>query len=292
MKSFSKHCCISVAGFCYSLDSARGDARFFLPECYDKFDVSSQNSEWQKILNITIQSSPKTIDLSPYPLTCLTDIWELRRTDQGGLVFSTKRNNFPKTLIIENNYTKADLFGNFKTTDGLLTYPLENLDMLIAVNWLAEQGDLVLHASGVIVDGEGYAFLGKSGAGKSTLAAALAKDHHAQVLGEDQIILRHMENKFWIFGTPWHENPAMCSPEGIPLAALFFLDRETDYGIQSISAPEGLSRIMQTAFVPYYRPELIPSIIDNLVKLAVEIPFYQLSYRLGEDVYSTYLQDL
>lgn len=160
--------------------------------------------------------------------------------------------------------------------------------MLLIVNWLAERGDLMLHASGVILDGKGYAFLGKSTAGKSTLAATLAKHHNTLVLGEDQVVLRHLEDKFWIFGTPWHENPEMCSPKGVPLDGLFFLDREAEPGIQEISAFDGVFRIMQTAFVPYYRPELIPGILDNLALLSSEVPFYQLSYELGEDVYSMF----
>lgn len=56
--------------------------------------------------------------------------------------------------------------------------------------FLAHQGHLVLHASGICLpDGRGIAFLGPSGAGKSTLAASFF-EHGAHFLTDDCLLLR------------------------------------------------------------------------------------------------------
>jgi len=125
--------------------------------------------------------------------------------------------------------------------------------------------------------------VGDPGAGKSTLAAVLATDPGVTVLGEDQVVLRYLDGCFWIFGTPWHINPDMCAPIGIPIEKIFFLDRTLKPGTTRISPLDGITRILQTAFIPYYQSKWVPGILDHLGLLAQQVPFYLLSYKLGTD---------
>jgi len=168
--------------------------------------------------------------------------------------------------------------------DGRAVYPLQGIDMALYANWLACYGDMILHAAGVAVDGQGYCFVGASGAGKSTLTTTLAATAAVTVLGEDQVILRRINDQFWIYGTPWHENTDRCSPGGAPLEKLFFLNRTIGNGVEACGRIEGITRLLQTAFVPYYRPDAVDKILDNLGRLAEQVPFYTLGYQLGADV--------
>jgi hypothetical protein len=120
--------------------------------------------------------------------------------------------------------------------------------------------------------------------GKSTLAAALAADPAVTVLGEDQVILRWLEDRFGIYGTPWHENPLLCSPLGVPLDKVFFLQRTGADGVADCAPADGVARLLQTAFVPYYRPAAVAAILERLALLAERVPFRTLRYRLGSDV--------
>jgi len=47
---------------------------------------------------------------------------------------------------------------------------------------------------------------------------------------------------------------------------------------------DGIARLLQTAFIPYYRQDAMPTILERLSLLAEAVPFYTLSYRLGDDV--------
>lgn len=60
---------------------------------------------------------------------------------------------------------------------------------------LAHQGDLVLHAGAVEIDGSALVFLGNSGRGKSTLVASL-QNTGATLLGDDAIIISQVDDVF------------------------------------------------------------------------------------------------
>lgn len=212
-----------------------------------------------------------------------TASWEFWVGAQGDYIFKIPNQESPRAVMVNNSFSIGEVYGNF-SEQPVIQYPLQDMDIRICAAWLGSHGDVLLHASGAIIDGRGYAFLGDSGAGKSTLAAALASDPSVTILGEDQVVLRYLDNQFWIYGTPWHLNPELCSPQGAPLEKLFFLGRKGHSRITQIAPIEGVSRILQTAFIPFYLPELIPGILDRLSHLSETLSFYELSYQMGSNI--------
>lgn len=220
---------------------------------------------------------------------CVNEIWELWRNKQGSFLFVGLPKNSPRWIIIDPNFTQGHFWGDLLEIIENNSYPLQGIDLPLFANWLAIHGDLILHAAGFKHFDKGYACIGVPGAGKSTLASAIAKEPDVTILGEDQVILRYLEGKFWIFGTPWHVNPDMCSPLGVPLERIFFLDRQHHQTISSMNPIEGVISILQTAFIPYYRQDKMPTILDRLMLLSENVPFYNLAYRLGSDILKTIL---
>lgn len=219
------------------------------------------------------------------PFLCQTKIWQLSRDQEGQFVFTNPLQALRRKLVVDRHFTKGTLLGDFKTIDNKDNYPLpQDLEIVLYVNWLGEYGDLVLHASGIALDGKGYAFVGPSGVGKSTLAARLKQEPGVTVLGEDQLVLRYLDGTFWIFGTPWHEDRSMCSPLGVPLEKIFFLERMDKSVLTPVAHIEGVSRLLQTAFIPYYRPEVVQHILERFEILAEAIPMAQFSYAPEENV--------
>jgi len=212
--------------------------------------------------------------------------WKFWKTEEGRLVFFVPDQRPVLQLVVAPDFSCGKVVGDFSAFPNENCYPLENLDIRLLSAWLASLGDLLLHASGVMVDDRGYCFVGNSGAGKSTLAARLIKTAGAMVLGEDQIVLRYQGGRFWMYGTPWHMREEMCSPEKVPLEKLFFINRDEPEGIHSISGMDGVKRLLQTAFIPYHLQEYIPRILDRLVLLADQVPSYSISYQLETDPWS------
>jgi len=260
-----------------------------VPPIFNKFLVETNfsqrpESDGSKTLRLKVVHEPRTIGKIWGNSLCRTPIWELWLDENHDFVFVSPRQSPPKRVTIAINFQKGAINFDFSLLQGREIYPLQSIDIRIAVNWLANFGDLILHASGVAVGSQGYCFIGTSGAGKSTLIKNLADQGELTILGEDQIILRYLNGQFWIFGTPWHEHEDRCSPIGVPLRKVFFLDRHQTPGIKECSASEGVTKILQTAFVPYYLPDKLPRIMDQLSLLSGKIPFYRLSYQLGTKV--------
>jgi len=287
---------LQIARLQLRIDNPQAEITFGLPTCHKKFlqplvapqavflkKKNELHKSLSSVLNITI------IDQSPFPIpqgvspVYRSKSWELWQLEKDRYLLTSPVHFPDRKFIFDNRFTLGSVIDNFskKFKDGC--YPLEYLDIRLFSIWLASFGDLILHASGVEMDGRGYAFLGTSGAGKSTLAAELQKNTAVTVLGEDQVILRYIDGAFWIFGTPWHMTPSMCSPRGVKLEKLFFLNRNQKAGLSTLSPISGMAQILKTAFIPYHFSEDVPLIMDRLSLLSEKVPFHSFSYQLGTD---------
>jgi hypothetical protein len=273
---------LSVARLGLRLDARGTGLRLAAPPSHAKFLVADAARAG---LTLRIRHGQPVRGEEWSPLFYPSETWELWQDKEGRYVFVAPRQCPPRRQVtVDSAFTAGEVVGELGTGAARQAlYPLDGIDIVLYVNWLAEHGDVILHACGVEAGGAGYCFAGGSGAGKSTLAESLASSGSVTVLGEDQVILRRLDGRFWIFGTPWHLNPDRCSPRGAPLARLFFLERAGAPGALTCAPLDGIARLLQTGFVPYYRPAAVSKILDNLAHLAEQVPFYTLGYRLGTD---------
>ncbi len=288
----SKKIIWEVARLTVQLNRGEADLPLEIPPGHQKFLISSQTSlpisELPEKSNASSKLDLQICDISPDPINLQnlallrSDTWEFWLEPDGSYQFVLPYEEIPVKALVRSDFSEGVIQGDFSSSKAAV-FPLKNIENRIFSAWLGTMGDIILHASGVIYDGKGYCFAGDPGAGKSDLAAALASDPGITVLGEDQVVLRYLKDRFWIFGAPWHLNPEMCSPEGIPLSKMFFLDRSLEPGAHLISPLDGITRILQTAFTPFYQPKWIPGILARLELLSQQVPFYNLSYQLGSD---------
>lgn len=294
---------LSIARLGLRLQAQDKDLQLASPPSYQEFvqpaaqpqaffhNCSNSESQDDK-LELILRINNEPINRSQRPESSLfrADNWDIWLDENDNFVLEALRLPPARRVTIETGFTRGEIQGNFSSFDYEGIYPLLNLDMKIFVNWLAGFGDLILHASAVVVDGKGYCFSGPAHIGKSTLVESLQRNHDLTVLGEDQVILRFLDGRFWVFGTPWHENPTMCSAQGVPLEKLFFLERCPDSVVKPLKPVDGMARILQNAFIPYYRQDLLPGILDRLELLSSEVPFFSLSYTLGSDPWQAILE--
>jgi len=273
---------IDARGTGLHLAAPPGHARFVEPHAAGFFESPAVFDG----LVLRVRTGPLPESREGVVPLCVAEHWELWLNEAGRYVFVAPRQSPPRRVVVAPDFSAGEVFGDFSSCNGQDLYPHQSLEIRLFVNWLANFGDVILHAAGVAIGGSGYCFAGFGGVGKSTLAATLASDPAVTVLGEDQVVLRYLQGRFWIYGTPWHENPAMCAPLGVPLEKMFFLQRTGKDGVAACTPADGVARLLQTAFVPYYRPKAVSAILDRLALLAEQVPFYSLRYHLGSDALS------
>lgn len=282
---------LEIASLIYKIDARDSGINLTVPQIFKPFQTNGSTSGIMAGLrlgglSLILENDPYIFKQVRGAPLCRSEVWELWRDDRGNEIFFSPRQSPPRRVSISPDYQSGTIAFDFSALKCASIYPLASADIRITVNWLARFGDLILHAAGLVAGEEGYCFLGASGAGKSTLATELLSQPGVQILGEDQVILRYLDGEFWIFGTPWHEHADRCSPAGAPLKKVYFVDRSLAPGIQPITPSEGIQRILQTAFIPYYLPERLPQIFDRLSLLGQTMPFFSIHYALGSDLSS------
>jgi hypothetical protein len=160
-------------------------------------------------------------------------------------------------------------------------YPL---DEVLLINYLARwrQG-LIIHALGLVDDGRGLAFCGVSGAGKSTLARLWQKTA-ATLLSDDRLILRPEGDRVWMFGTPWHGDARIASPQSVPLERLCFLAQAPKNYLSPLTPLEAATRLLVRCFPPFYDHQGMANTLEIINRVVTEIPCFELGFVPDESV--------
>ncbi|MGB7845568.1 MAG: hypothetical protein WBL63_08130 [Candidatus Acidiferrum sp.] len=153
-------------------------------------------------------------------------------------------------------------------------FPLEYpLDELVMMHRLALGEGVEVHALGLEdEDGSGYLFLGHSGAGKSTLARLWMAQPGVHLLSDDRIIIRKHDDGFWMYGTPWHGDAGVSSPDRAPLSAIYFLEQAPTNELASLSTSTAAAELFARAFVPHYLKGGIHFTLSFLDQITRSVP--------------------
>ncbi len=159
-------------------------------------------------------------------------------------------------------------------------YPLEYpLDELLMVNFLSLGRGAEVHACGVVdPHGNGHLFLGQSRAGKTTLARLWQKEKGITVLSDDRIILRKMDEKIWMYGTPWHGEAELASPAKVPLTRIYFLLHGKTNELVPLETTEAIARLFACSFLPFFCPEALEFALSFFEEVTKAVPCYEFRF--------------
>jgi hypothetical protein len=188
----------------------------------------------------------------------------------------------PVTAILRSDFTSGEIF--VRNTTGEPVFPLRYpLGEIIMINLLARERGMLVHACGVKHGGKGMLFSGVSGAGKSTMAG-LWRSRKADILNDDRIIIRKINKRFWIYGTPWHGKAKVLSPGKAPLEKIFFLRPAGKNVINRLGAGEAVSRLMVCSFPTFWDKKGMEFTLNFCAELVEKIPCYDLGFVPDETV--------
>lgn len=148
---------------------------------------------------------------------------------------------------------------------------------------------LWLHATGLVLNGNGYVFFGPSGAGKTTLSM-LARDR-AEILSDENVIVRCgadgpqlISTPFWGFNTPI--DLIRRTRRTVPLRALFALRHTPDFQVRPLSAAEAVLVLLATEKVATERVDSAAAWLNTAEQLVQQAPIYQLEFAPTPEVWA------
>lgn len=186
-----------------------------------------------------------------------------------------------------------------RADDGAVSSPLRYpLDQILLMYALAARGGILVHATGVVVEGRAVACCGVSGAGKSTLARLLAETGAGGLLSDDRVILRRGSLRplgerghrpaaeggspaasLLAYGTPWPGDARVAVNGSAPLGALLFLRHGPENRVTPLSASGALHRLLPVASVPWFDAEVLSSALGVCEDVVGAVPAFELEFR-------------
>jgi hypothetical protein len=140
----------------------------------------------------------------------------------------------------------------------------------------------MVHSCGVDDRGRGYLFAGNSTHGKTTMARLL-KDS-AVILNDDRIVVRYKDDRFWMYGTPWHGEYTGVSPQGVPIGKIFFLQHSKSNSVEKINGARAASMLLARSFPPLWDSEGMKFTLNFCSELVSAVPCYRLNFKPDESV--------
>ena len=178
-------------------------------------------------------------------------------------------------LITNKEFTKCQcaLNGNYD----MRSFGLNNAIMIIFAFASCKYNALLVHASLVRKDGYGYAFIAKSGTGKSTQVSMwLRHIPDCDMMNDDNPIIRIIDGKPWIFGSPWSGKTPCYRNVKAQLGAVTQIDRASVNSIEKLSPIDALVNFIPACSSIKWDERIYDEIIRNITQVIETTPFYML----------------
>ena len=138
---------------------------------------------------------------------------------------------------------------------------------------------VAIHTSTIVCQSKAILFLGESGTGKSTHTRLWRKNiQGAVLLNDDSPILRIIDGKPWVYGSPWSGKTPCYKNESYPLAACVRLSQAPFNKIERLNVAQGYGALHPSCPPCFaYDDALYDSISGALSNLLSVVPVYHLS---------------
>ena len=148
---------------------------------------------------------------------------------------------------------------------------------------LPEFDACVFHGSAVAVKDRAYLFTAKSGTGKTTHTRLWLENIEGSfVVNGDKPILRVMDGRPFVCGTPWMGKENYGCNKSVPLSALCFLNRGAENRLENVEFGQVYLRLLGQT----YRPENGAGMVKTmklLEKIGHSVPIYELFCNMEDE---------
>lgn len=190
------------------------------------------------------------------------------KVDDGGYQYIIKNINGAECCLLETDKTfrhcRCALNGSFNMRD----FGLNNALMLVFAFAGAYRQTLLIHASLVRCDDYGYAFTAKSGTGKSTQVSMwLRHVPNCDLMNDDNPIVRIIDGKPYIYGSPWSGKTPCYRNTKAPLGAITRIDRATSNSVEKLSPIEAFASLLPSCSSMKWDSDIYNMICNTITKI-------------------------
>jgi hypothetical protein len=189
-----------------------------------------------------------------------------------------------QVCAVSENYSSWHVWSN-PNADNLLDPLAYPLGPLIMYHLTLIEDVIMIHASGVAMNGNGSIFTGVSGKGKTTMAR-LWFEAGADVLNDDRLIIRKEKDGYSVHNTPmFYED----KPRSAPLSTIHIIRHASNNIAERLTGAESVAAVAANCIQHGYRSESIAKHLAFLEKLVLEVPVYEVGF-LPDSSIVQYLQ--
>jgi hypothetical protein len=163
-------------------------------------------------------------------------------------------------------------------------YPL---DGLILYYLTVIYGDIMIHASGINMNGRGYLFSGVSGKGKSTIAR-LWEESGAMVIHDDRLIIRKTEKGYKMYNTPVYNNDV---PQESSLDKIFLIEHGMENKLTPVKGALAISLVMTNCIQHNWGHDIIARLLGSVSIMCATVPTVKLSFKPDKSVINLILKN-
>ncbi len=192
-------------------------------------------------------------------------------------------------MVCDKNYSELTIYNNNIYTEdfkkgnkGALT--LNPTDQIFLSQVLSLRNGCYYHSDGMIINGNGYLFMGHSGAGKSTIATML--QDKGEILCDDRMIVRKLDEGYKIYGNWSHGTLPIVSASSAFLKAIFFLNQSETNIIEPVNKTmDKVKTLISCMIKPLNSGKWWNSSLNLIEDISTSIPCYNLFFNKNGKIY-------
>lgn len=171
----------------------------------------------------------------------------------------------------EFRHCRVALNGNYN----MRCFGLNNA-MMLAFSFRASRARcLLIHASLVRKDGYGYAFIAKSGTGKSTQVSNWLRNiPGCDLMNDDNPIVRMIDGKAYIYGSPWSGKTPCYRNVKARLGAVTRIDRASENSIEKLSPINGFASFLPSCSSMKWDEDIYNEVCNTVTQVVESTGIY------------------
>lgn len=186
----------------------------------------------------------------------------------GGYQFVIKNIEGKDCCLLQTNKDFSDCRCALNGSYNMRSFGLNNALMLIFAFAGSFQQTLLIHASLVRHKSYGYAFTAKSGTGKSThVSLWLRHIPDCDLMNDDNPIIRIIDGKPYIFGSPWSGKTPCYRNVKAKLGAISRIDRSEQNSVDKLKPIEAFASLLPSCSSMKWDKDIFNNVCDTVTKI-------------------------